>query len=68
VYTNKREALNAFRRGIIRLLAPDVSGSISVSMEDIANGGGGGGGGGKRRRKKRKIEFGTETRTIETAK
>jgi hypothetical protein len=37
-------------------------------MEDIANGGGGGGGGGKRRRKKRKIEFGTETRTIETAK
>jgi hypothetical protein len=37
-------------------------------MEDIANGGGGGGGGGKRRRKKREIEFGTETRTIETAK
>jgi len=53
-----REALNALRRGIIRLLAPDVSGSIGASMEDIANGGGGGGGGGGkwrwRWRKKRK--------------
>lgn len=30
------EALRALRSGIMRLLAPDVRGSISVSAEDIA--------------------------------
>ena len=35
-----REALRALRSGIMRLLAPDVSGSISVSTEDIALSGG----------------------------
>ena len=39
-----REALRALRSGIMRLLAPDVSGSISVSTEDIALCGGDDGG------------------------
>lgn len=49
-----REALRAFRIGIMRLLAPDVSGSIPTSAEDIALGGGGW---------RRKMELGSHTDT-----